>query len=126
MAVQENYDESLVMCEKINKIIPTVCENIKEMQKLDKNFSYDLNLKIAEEYLASLDTIRPPANIESEKMTYVNEFRDHLTLGLNSLSEFFDRIGTFKSLTDEQRTRLSAISAKIVITQDSIIKIVSN
>lgn len=126
MAEQENYDESLIKCEKINKFLPEVYDKIKAMQKLNNNFSFDLNLRLAEEYLKLLDTMHPPANIEQEKKEYVDTYRDNLVTGLRSLSDFFDNHEIFQSLTDEQKIKFSELSAKIIFIQDSIINIVTH
>jgi hypothetical protein len=115
----ENYDESMIKCEKINRIIPSVCKSIHQMKMVDKTYELDFNLELAEQLLVSLSSMDLPTTNE-EKITYVDEFREHLISGLSCLGGFFDGITNLESLSDEQRGKVFKISAKIVMNQDSI------
>ena len=118
----ENYDDSMSKCKQISKIIPKVCQSIKEIQQLDKTLGFDFNLKLAERLLAPLDTIASPQH-ETDKIIYINDYRDNLTHGLTSLASFFNTLTNLEDFTDDQRSRMSLIAANIVISQNSISKI---
>lgn len=125
--IQEMLSENFIMCQKINRLIPDLCAKIKTMKTINQEFSLDLSLQVAEEYLNFLETMRPPVNIAEEKIKYVDEFQNHLGIGLRSLQDFFEgNVSKFKALTDEQRAKLTAVSAKIIMTQNSIINIVGH
>lgn len=123
----ENYDESLIKCTKINKIIPTVCQNIGKLKEMGGNFSVDFDLEVAEQLLTSLNSMELPKT-EEEKINYVNEFREQLTSGLLRLGSFFNNLNVidFSFLSDEQQRDLSQISANLVVSQESINTIASN
>ena len=125
----ENYDASILKCKKINEIIRSVRDNIKQMQSIDQNFGADLDLQLAVQQLqASLDVLKQPVNNEEEKIAYVNQYRDYLTTGLTSLSNFFTNFtdSELELLTEEQRDKISSISGNIVNSQNSIIEIANS
>jgi hypothetical protein len=121
----ENFEESMEKCLKISQIIPQVLEDIHQIQKLDKSLEVDFNLKLAEQNLTSLDTIRP-SDDEKGKEEYVNNYRDTLVSGLTCLGDFLTGFTDLKFLTPEQRNKMTTIAANISIHQeDSIIKVSS-
>ena len=121
----EDYDESTIKCGKIHIVVATLCDNIKQMQQVDKRFDYDFDLRLAKQKLTSLNNLNYPTNSE-EKIDYVNDYRDLLTTGLRSLANFFDTFTDMELLSDEKRIKISSICANIVIGQESIMKIASS
>ena len=121
--ITENYDESLVKCEKISKIIPLVCDDIKQIQMVNKGYELDFNLKLAQKRLMHVQDLEMDTTSEAGKMEYVNEFRDSLVSGLTNLGDFLGDLDNLELLDDSQRIKFSDISANIVMHQDSIAKI---
>jgi hypothetical protein len=121
----EDYDDSMNKCKKINKIIPMVCRNIEKMKKVNETFAIDFDLQMAGQLLDSLNSMELPTT-EDEKIEYVEEFREHLISGLRSLGGFFNNLTNLDKLSNEQKEKISEISASIVISQDSIKHIASS
>jgi len=124
--IVEDYDDGILKCQKISKIIPAVCEDIEQIQTVNKDYALDFNLKLAKQRLTSLENLELDANSEDSKIEYVNEFRDNLALSLTNLGNFLESVDDLETLDDSQRNKFSNITANIVMHQESIAKIASS
>ena len=119
----ENFDVSMIKCEFISKLIPSLCDSIKEIQLLDKNFTDNQNLTSAVQDLNLLQGLPSVANAD-EKEVYVNEYRKHLLSGLTKLTDFLNGLEQqTPTLTEEQRTRFVQIATSIAANQEAIANI---
>jgi hypothetical protein len=123
-SVGENLDESLLKCEFIGSIVPTVCQSIKDLQAMTC-FENNLELTMATQYFNSLKPVGS-LNNSTEKLNYITTYREHLTLGLTKLAEFFNGLMNKPlPLTDQQKTDFSNLATIIITSQHSIEQIAS-
>lgn len=119
---EENFEESIQKCKKINKIAHKLSDSIQKMQLIDDAFGLNLHLKNAKDLFFCLDDMPVPETLE-EKISWLNDYREHLVAGLNDLTEFFESVVNFQALTETQRNKVLEITEIIKNNQRSIIKI---
>lgn len=123
-SVGENLDASLLKCEFIGTIIPTIAGSIKDIQAITC-FKNNLELTMAAQYFNSL---KPASSLNNatEKLNYITTYREHLTQGLTKLAEFFNGlVDKPLALTDQQKTDFSNLATIIITSQHSIEQIAS-
>jgi hypothetical protein len=118
----ENVEESMLKCEFIGQIIPTLNTLITDIQTLAPMFENNADLKLAQKHFNSLETLK----LADDKMGYINEYRNDLIAGLTKLADFFNGlVDKPLPLTEQQRDTFSQLTVSIITSQASIDRIAS-
>lgn len=119
----EDWNQSMVKCEAISKLIPNLADSIQKIRQLDQSFECNRHLQSAEQVLNKLSIVQ---NIKSaeEKMSFVEGYRHHLIEGVEQLTQFFDGLkNELESMSERHQGEFGRLSANIFMTQESIINI---
>ena len=122
----EDWNQSMVKCEEISKLMPMLADSIKQIRGLDYTFERNNHLKEAEQLFRPLCHSKH-LNTMEEKMTYVDEYRECLIHGIEEITHFFDELkNELKLISKEKQGEFGRLSAEIFMTQESIINIATH
>ncbi len=119
----ENWNQGMLKCEAISKLIPNLAGSIQQIRQLDPSFERNKHLQSAEKVLKKLGAV---TNIRSteEKMSFVEGYRHHLIEGIEQVTQFFDGLkNELESMNEKSQGEFGRLSANIFMTQESIINI---
>lgn len=120
----EDFNDSLIKCERINKILPIIGDNIKQLQALDKRYATDIDLRTAGWVLSMLVKLNVD-EVPSGLPGYVNDYRDKLENALTHLGNFFSRLNDVQGLNEKQAVKLAQLASSISSTQELILYTIS-
>lgn len=119
----EDWNQSMIKCEAISRLIPNLADSIEKIRRLDQSFERNQHLQSAEQVLKKLCTVTTIKSTE-EKMSFVEGYRHHLIEGIEQLTEFFDGLkNELDSMSERSQGEFGRLSATIFMTQESIINI---
>jgi len=119
----EDWNQSMVKCEAISKLIPNLADSIQKIRRLAQPFEHNKHLQNAEQVLRKLDTVKHAKSTE-EKASFVDGYRNHLIEGIEQLTQFFDGLkNELESMSEKSQGEFGRLSANIFLTQESIINI---
>jgi len=122
-ASSEDWDVSMIKCEAISKLMPSLSDSIHQIRSLDTKFDHSIHLKGAEQLFRPLLAIKHLATME-EKKSYVQAYRECLTKGIEHITHFFDEIkNELESLDQKDQAEFGRLSANIFMIQESIMNI---
>lgn len=119
--IEENYDESLIKCDRLSKIVPSLFYNVRLLQRLDKQFEQDATLKELEELLLVLHDL---LDIKEDKVAYVNLYRDRFLKILTILGHFIIELPKQKALDSPKNEKLLIIINRFMGDQKIILEII--
>ena len=119
----QDYNQSLMKCEQIDAIIPSVFYAVHLLKRLDSTFFHSVSLLNSEEGLLKLHDL---LDIKETSKLYVHRYREILIEVLQNMSQFILDIKTTDMLSPQQQKQLAHIVNRLVQDQQRIITIIDS
>lgn len=119
----QDYNQSLIKCEQIDAIIPSVFYAVNLLKRLDSTFFNNVSLLNSEEGLLKLHDL---LDIKNTSKVYVHRYREILIDVLQNMSQFILELKGIDLLSPQQQMHLANIMNRLVQDQQRIITIIDS
>ena len=119
----QDYKQSLIKCEQIDAIIPSVFYAVNLLKRLDSTFFNNVSLLNSEQGLLKLHDL---LDIKNTSKVYVHRYREILIDVLQNMSQFILELKGIDLLSPQQQMHLANIVNRLVQDQQRIITIIDS